>query len=59
MKRFLFVVIVGLPLLLTACQDGPAPTPTETATSEPTTEPAVIPTVAPRWTPLRPVADSC
>ncbi len=51
MKRFLFVAIVGSTLLLTACQAGPAPTPTETATSEPTTEPTAIPTLPPTWTP--------
>ena len=51
MKRFLFVAIVGLPLLLTACQAGPAPTPTETATSEPIIEPTDIPTLPPTWTP--------
>src|SRR5512135_1754003 len=47
MKRFLFVAIVGLPLLLTACQAGPAPTPTETATSEAVIEPTAIPTRPP------------
>ncbi len=51
MKRFLFVAIAGSTLLLTACQAGPAPTPTETATSEPATEPTAIPTVPPTWTP--------
>ena len=54
MKHFLFVAIVGLSLVLTACQGGPAATPTETATLEPTAEPAVIPTVAPRSTPTPP-----
>ena len=51
MKHFLFVAIVGLILSLTACQAGPAPTPTETATSEPITEPTDIPTLPPTWTP--------
>jgi uncharacterized protein YkwD len=51
MKRFLFVAIVGLPLLLTACQAGPAPTPTETATSEPIIESTAIPTLPSTWTP--------
>lgn len=53
MKRFLFVAIVGS-LLLTACQAGPAPTPTETAATEPTTEPTAVPTVPPTWTPTPP-----
>ena len=51
MKHFLFVAIMGSTLLLSACQAGPAPAPTETATSEPTTEPAAPPTVPPTWTP--------
>jgi uncharacterized protein YkwD len=54
MKRFLFVAMIGLALVLTACQSEPAPTPTETATEEPTSAAAVIPTVAPRSTPTPP-----
>jgi uncharacterized protein YkwD len=51
MKRFLFVAIVGSTLLLTACQAGPAPEPTETATSEAVAEPTDVPTMPPTWTP--------
>lgn len=47
MKRFPFVVGVGLTLLLTACQADPTPAPTETATVEPTS----APTLPPTWTP--------
>jgi uncharacterized protein YkwD len=51
MKRFLFVAIVGLSLLLTACQAGPELTPTETAAPELSVEPTAIPTLPPTWTP--------
>jgi uncharacterized protein YkwD len=54
MKRFLIVAVVGLPLLLTACQAGQTPTPTETATSESVIEPTAIPTQPPRLTPTPP-----
>lgn len=51
MKRFLFVAIIGVALLLTACQGEPAPAPTETATTESLAEPTSPPTLPPTWTP--------
>ena len=50
MTRFLFVAIVGLTLLLTACQAGPT-LPTETATAEPTSVPTAVPPLPPTGTP--------
>jgi uncharacterized protein YkwD len=57
MQRFLFVVTVvlvamfALTLLLTGCQSGPAPTPTETAAPQPTSAPTFTRTPPPTWTP--------
>lgn len=49
MKHFLFVVIVALMLLATACQAGPAPT--GTPTPQPTSAPTFTRTPPPTWTP--------
>lgn len=51
MQRFLFIVTVILTLLLTGCQSGPTPTPTETAAPQPTSAPTFTRTPPPTWTP--------
>ena len=51
MKRFIFTALVGLTLVLTACQAGPTPTPTETATAEPASVATAVATLPPTWTP--------
>jgi len=54
MKRFIFTALVGLTLVLTACQAGPTPTPTETATAEPASVATAVATLSPTWTPTPP-----
>jgi len=51
MQRFLFVVTVVTMLLLTGCQSGPTPTPTEDVSLQPTSAPTFTRTPPPTWTP--------